>query len=207
MADLGSSCRRSAIEALDVSDQADALIRAINDVVVDNVDGVRHRGATGLSIYFPPYLRSCSTRTTRAWRARPSGASSSPASTRSGEAIPEEEQPEFDDEADGGRRGLLRRGRPQHLRHVRHRRAGQPRRGDHQLRPRRRGRLHHLHRRGAGDDRATTARASALGIYDLTTLTITDGEDTAYAYLSLDVDEEAGIAHRSTSRSRTTRPE
>jgi len=42
------------VDALDVSDAADNLVRAINDVVIDKVDGQATRGATGLSIYFPP---------------------------------------------------------------------------------------------------------------------------------------------------------
>ncbi len=35
---------------------------------------------------------------------------------------------------------------------------------------------------------------TALGIFDLTALTISDGIDTSYAYLDLTIDEEAGLA-------------
>lgn len=54
MADLGILAGEIGVDALDVSDEADALVRAVNDVVVAKVDGQATRGATGLSIYFPP---------------------------------------------------------------------------------------------------------------------------------------------------------
>jgi hypothetical protein len=54
MTDLGMLAGEIGVEALDVSDAADDLVRAINDVVIDKVDGQATRGATGLSIYFPP---------------------------------------------------------------------------------------------------------------------------------------------------------
>ncbi|MGA8256430.1 MAG: clostripain-related cysteine peptidase [Nocardioides sp.] len=52
--DLGLLASTIGVEALQVSDQADALVRAINDAVVEEVEGVATKGATGLSIYFPP---------------------------------------------------------------------------------------------------------------------------------------------------------
>lgn len=54
MTDLGILAGEIGVDALDVSDAADDLVRAINDAVVDKVDGQATRGATGLSIYFPP---------------------------------------------------------------------------------------------------------------------------------------------------------
>jgi hypothetical protein len=54
MADLGILVSEIGVDALDVSDEADAVIRALNDAVIDRVDGQATRGATGLSIYFPP---------------------------------------------------------------------------------------------------------------------------------------------------------
>jgi hypothetical protein len=54
MTDLGMLAGEIGVDALDVSDAADELVRAINDVVLDKVDGQATRGATGLSIYFPP---------------------------------------------------------------------------------------------------------------------------------------------------------
>ena len=55
MTDLGILAGEIGVEALQVSDAADAVVRAINDVVVDRVDGQATKGATGLSIYFPPH--------------------------------------------------------------------------------------------------------------------------------------------------------
>jgi hypothetical protein len=54
MKDLGILAGEISVDALDVADEADAVVRAVNDVVVDKVDGQATRGATGLSIYFPP---------------------------------------------------------------------------------------------------------------------------------------------------------
>jgi hypothetical protein len=54
MTDLGILAGEIGADALDVSDAADGLVRAINDAVVDKVDGQATQGATGLSIYFPP---------------------------------------------------------------------------------------------------------------------------------------------------------
>lgn len=53
MADLGQLVSEIGIEALDVSNEADAVSRAINDVVLASVKGRATLGATGLSIYFP----------------------------------------------------------------------------------------------------------------------------------------------------------
>lgn len=52
--DLGLLAAAIGAEALDVSDQADALIRAVNDVQLQEVFGSTTKGASGLSVYFPP---------------------------------------------------------------------------------------------------------------------------------------------------------
>lgn len=54
MKDLGILAGEISVDALDVADEADAVVRAVNDVVIYRVDGQATRGATGLSIYFPP---------------------------------------------------------------------------------------------------------------------------------------------------------
>lgn len=53
MTDLGQLVAEIGIEALDVSAEADGLLRAINDVVLASVKGRARLDATGLSIYFP----------------------------------------------------------------------------------------------------------------------------------------------------------
>ena len=54
MTDLGALTATIGIEALDVSDQADAVLRALNDVVVHKGSGALAASFSGLSIYFPP---------------------------------------------------------------------------------------------------------------------------------------------------------
>src|SRR5690606_8059174 len=54
MKDLGILAGEISVDAVDVAAQAEAVVRAVNDVVIDNVVGQATRGATGLSIYFPP---------------------------------------------------------------------------------------------------------------------------------------------------------
>lgn len=54
MKDLGILAGEISVDALDVADEADAVVRAVNDVIVAKIDGQATRGATGLSIYFPP---------------------------------------------------------------------------------------------------------------------------------------------------------
>jgi len=53
MKDLAIFTSEIGVQLLFASDAADNLTRAINDVVLDRVDGQATRGATGLSIYFP----------------------------------------------------------------------------------------------------------------------------------------------------------
>ncbi len=54
MKDLGILASEVGIELLFASDAADDIVRSLNDVVLDRVDGQATQGATGLSIYFPP---------------------------------------------------------------------------------------------------------------------------------------------------------
>jgi hypothetical protein len=54
MTDLAIFTSQIGVDLLFASDAADELTRAINDAVLDTVDGQATQGATGLSIYFPP---------------------------------------------------------------------------------------------------------------------------------------------------------
>ena len=56
MTDLGTLAATIGVEALDVSDPADAVQRALNDLVVHKVSGPAAAHFSGLSIYFPPSL-------------------------------------------------------------------------------------------------------------------------------------------------------
>jgi hypothetical protein len=54
MADLGHLVSQIGVQSLDLSDPADAVIRAIGDVVLRTVEGAAKLDSTGISIYFPP---------------------------------------------------------------------------------------------------------------------------------------------------------
>jgi hypothetical protein len=54
MTDLAMLAGQIGVNATDVAAEADALTKAINDAVINKVDGQATRGATGMAIYFPP---------------------------------------------------------------------------------------------------------------------------------------------------------
>ena len=56
LTDLGQFVAEIGVASLQVSDPADAVLRAINDVVLAQTVGPARLGSTGLSIYFPPVL-------------------------------------------------------------------------------------------------------------------------------------------------------
>jgi hypothetical protein len=191
MADLGILASQIGVEALDVSGQADALVQAINDAVVDRVDGQATSGATGLSIYFPPeadffnpaYERIVTDGDWNSFLAGYYGA---------GADIPRSEQPRFTN-ADGEAEIFFDEDGLNIVGEFDLAAEGNLAEGviDYGI---------------VGDDGSVTyigeepaevaddGSGVALGIYDLTALTISDGEDTSYAYLSLLIDEDAGVA-------------
>jgi hypothetical protein len=191
MVDLGILVSQIGVEALDVSPQADALVRAINDVVLHSVEGAATRGATGLSIYFPPQPEYLSPD----YAAVASGASWKSfldAYYAGGDAIPVDEQPEFEN-ADG-------------IAEVFFDEDGLNISGVFDLAAQDNLSQATIDYGIVGDDGSITYIGSepaaisddgsglALGIYDLTALTLTDGEDWTYAYLSLAYDEVNNIA-------------
>lgn len=186
MKDLGMLASAIGVEALDVSDQADALVRAINDAVVDSVAGQATAGATGLSIYFPPTQDLSDAAYTEV----------SSAATwtdflisyyDAGAAIPAEEQPVFVDAESGAEveydgEGFTISGVYDEI-------------GEGNLTGATMsyaiayddGTLSYLGEQDAviGEDGAPVA----AGYYDLTALTMSDGVDTTYAYLALGYQE------------------
>lgn len=189
MVDLGILVSEIGIDALDVSNQADAVIRSINDAVVDSVTGAATRGATGLSIYFPPQQTWFSNDYYNV-EAAAGWAAFLDAYYTGGASIPTDEQAQFEgDEAEVffDEDGLNVTG------------------------------IFDLAAQGNiveaaieygivdADDNITfigiepaavsdDGSGLVLGIFDLTVLTISDGQDTAYAYLDLTLDEETGFA-------------
>ena len=180
MSDLGILVGDIGVDALDVSDAADDVVRSINDAVVDKVDGQATRGATGLSIYFPP--RYADFDDAYAELAVGGGWPEFLSSYYGqGAAIPAEAQAQFavgDAETSFGDEGLTISGSfelasednlaSSHIRYGLVENDGS---------------VTYIGEEPAeiSDD----GSGDAVGVFDLTTLTISDGEDTANAYLQL----------------------
>ena len=188
MVDLGILVGDIGVEALDVSDQADSVIRAVNDVVLHSVSGAATRGATGLSIYFPPQAQWFSTDYS-ALPAAEAWAGFLNAYYTGGAAIPEAEQPQFDGEeatVSFGADGLTVSGTfdlaaQENVSEavIEYGTIGED------------GSITFI-----GSEPATVSddgTGNVVGTYDLTALTISDGQDTAYGYVDLTVDAEAGV--------------
>jgi hypothetical protein len=180
MTDLGILAGEIGVDALDVSDAADDLVRAINAAVVDKADGQATRGATGLSIYFPPTTSHFDDSYTGlavggGW------ADFLSSYYHEGAAIPLGAQAQFaagDAETSFGDDGLTISGTFES--------AAQDNLASSHIRygiVETDGSVTYI-----GEEPAETSddgSGEAIGVYDLTTLTISDGEDTANAYLQL----------------------
>ncbi|WP_081788408.1 clostripain-related cysteine peptidase [Candidatus Blastococcus massiliensis] len=190
MADLGLLAAEIGVDALDVSDRADALIRAIDDAVPYKVAGPAALGASGLSIYFPPTedLLSpdyASVESAQAW----GGFLSS--YFDAGSSIPVDRQPVF--AGDGSAEVFFDEDGLNFFASFDSAAAdnvvwssisyGEP--GDD-------GSVTYF-----GEEQAEVAEdgsGDVLGIFDLTVMTISDGIDTSYAYLTLAYDDDAEVA-------------
>ncbi len=183
MTDLAILAGEIGVDSLPVSDEADALVRAVNDAVLARVDGQATRGATGLSIYFPPRVEHYD-ETYQGIGVAEGWAQFLRTYYGVGAAIPQEARAAFggddaevwfDDDglniatfldeaaADNVAEAFIRYGVVE-------------------------------------DDGTTTYRGqeqaaidedgSVLGVFDLTTLVMTDGEDSAPAYIELTSDDD-----------------
>nr|WP_281381888.1 clostripain-related cysteine peptidase [Conyzicola lurida] len=188
MTDLAMLAGEIGVDALDVSDATDDLVRAVNDAVVDKVDGQATRGATGLSIYFPPQSQYFD----ESYRElEVAGGWTDFLSNYYGEgaAIPVEAQAQFatgDAEVSFDEEGLTITGTFDS--------ATQDNLAS-----------SHIRYGIVEDDGSVTyvgeepaeisddGSGLAVGVYDLTTLTISDGEDTATAYLQLTTAEDGSF--------------
>lgn len=189
MVDLGLLVGEIGKQALDVSDQADEVIRALSDTVVDKVDGQATRGATGLSIYFPPSRQYYNTAydlvaSATSWSQFLAGY------YEVGQVIPEELQPSFlSDEAelsfDEDGVNIVASFDPAITENLAEATISYGIVEDD-------GSITFI-----GDEPAEIAddgSGTAVAMYDLTVLTLSDGEDTTYAYLSLGIFEDEGTA-------------
>lgn len=187
MTDLGALVAEIGIEALDVSDQADAVIRAINDAVVHKIQGPSAADFSGMSIYFPPvedYFLADYT----AIPTNPSGwGDFLTAYYAAGAAIPVGSQPTFQtddatvtiDEDGLTIEGIFDAAAAAENVSSAHIEYGLVQED---------GSVIYI-----GDEQATVSDdGSGLvsGFYDLTSLNLTDGIDTALAYLTLSYDDD-----------------
>lgn len=188
MVDLGILVAEIGNDALDVSREADEVIRTINRIVTHSVTGAATKGATGLSIYFPPQEQWFSDDYTDVEVA--SGwADFLAAYYAGGAAIPPDEQADFaSDEAevffdDDGLNivGTFDAAVAENVVEASIEYGIVD--GD--------GSVVLLGREPAAivDD----GSGQVIGVFDLTTLTIDDSEDSAAAYIDLTVDEDEGI--------------
>lgn len=188
MVDLGILVAEIGNDALDVSREADAVIRAINRTVTHSVTGAATKGATGLSIYFPPEQQWFAEAYTDV-EAASGWAQFLAAYYAGGAAIPPDEQPDFaSDDADVyfDEDGLNIVG------------TFDPDIADNLVEATieygvvdEDGSITLLGREPASI--ADDGSGVMTGVFDLTTLSIDDGEDTADAYIDLTVDEDEGI--------------
>lgn len=193
LSDLGLLASAIGESAPEVADQADAVVAALDEVVIDEVDGVGTAGATGLSIYLPPvaeladgaYLDVSSS---TAW------ASFLDSYYSAGAAIPEEELPAFTDPETGpdvsfdddGSITLTGTFDPAALDNITEATISYALVNDDDS-------ITYYGEEIAdfSDDGGTP---TASGNYDLTVLQIDDGEDSAYAYVNLDLSDDLGTA-------------
>lgn len=189
MTDLGILVGDIGVDALPVSDAADDVVRALNDVVVDRVDGQATRGATGLSIYFPPQYDYYD-----------AGYNEIPENTgwkeflmayyTAGDEIPEQAQAQFTaddpdayfDEAGLNITGYFELAAEDNLAEA-WIRYGIVEDDDS---------VSFIGQEPA--DIADDGSGLASGVYDLSSLVITDGEDSVDAYFDLTADGETGTA-------------
>ncbi len=189
MKDLAGLAADLGIDALDVADEADALVRAINDVILDKVDGQATRGATGMSIYFPP-----STAYYNPDYAVVDGSSGwsdfLAAYYQAGSQIPQDQLPEFVSNdatvefGDGGVvvTGQFGAGAEQNVAdsYLQYGLVNDD------------GTISLLGEQAA--EVSTDGTGTIAAFYDLTYLVISDGEDAASAYMAYYQDEQSGTA-------------
>lgn len=190
--DLGLLAAAIGEAAPEVADQADAVVSALEEAVVDSVDGVVTEGATGLSIYLPPVIEL----------ADPAYLEVSSADEWSdfldayygaGAALPEEEQAQFTDPADGpevafddGGVTLTGTFDPAGLDNITGATISYAIVNDDSS-------ITYYGEEIADFDDSGEAPV-AFGTYDLTVMQLDDGYDSAYAYVALDLSEDLSTA-------------
>jgi hypothetical protein len=191
LSDLGLLATAIGASAPEVSEQADAVVDALDGAVVDEVFGVATAGATGLSIYLPPVPEL----------ADPAYGDVSSADSwagfldtyyGAGEAIPDAELPAFTGSEpdvsfdDDGSITLTGSFDAAALDNITEATISYALVNDD-------GSITYLGEEAA-DFSDDGAAPTASGNYDLTVLQLSDGEDVAYAYVELGLSEDLSTA-------------
>ena len=193
LSDLGLLAASIGESAPEVAEQADALVSALDGVVLDSVEGVGTAGATGLSIYLPPVVELADPAyadvvSSDEWR------SFLDSYYAAGEAIPEEELPTFTDPDagpevtfdDDGTITLSGAYDPAALENITEATISYALVNDDDS-------ITYLGEEIA-DFTDEGGSPTASGNYDLTFLQIDDGVDSVYAYVDLDLSDDLSTA-------------
>jgi hypothetical protein len=193
LSDLGLLATAIGESAPEVAEQADAVVAALDDAVLDSVDGVATDGATGLSIYLPPVAELADgayvdVSSSADW------AGFLDAYYSAGAAIPKAEQPAFTKPATGpdvsfdddGTITLTGAFDPAGLDNITEATISYALVNDDDS-------ITYLGEEIA-DFTDDGAAPTASGNYDLTVMEIDDGEDSAYAYVDLDLSDDLTTA-------------
>lgn len=193
LSDLGLLAASIGESAPEVAEEADALVGALDDVVLDSVEGAGTAGATGLSIYLPPVVELADPAyadvvSSQEWRSFLDSYYSA------GEAIPDEELPTFTDPDAGpevsfdedGSITLTGAYDPAALDNITEATISYALVNEDDS-------ITYLGEEIA-DFTDEGGSPTASGNYDLTFLQIDDGVDSAYAYVDLDLSEDLSTA-------------
>jgi len=192
LSDLGLLAVAIGDAAPEVADQADAVVDALDNAVVDEVFGTATSGATGLSIYLPP-VRDLANGAYLDVSSAADWGGFLDAYYTAGDEIPEAEQPAFKEPADGPDVTLDDDGLTMSasfgqaaLDNITEATISYALVNDD-------GSLTYFGEEVA--DYTDGAPPTATGTYDFSYLDISDGEDSAYAYVDLDLSEDLGTAY------------
>lgn len=193
LSDLGQLTAAIGEGAPEVAEPAAAVVEALDEVVLDSVEGAGTAGATGLSIYLPPVVELADPAYTDVESSEEWGGFLD-AYYSAGEAIPDEELPEFTDPQGGpdvtfdedGSITLSGAYDPAALDNLTEATISYALVNEDDS-------ITYLGEEIADfTDEGDTPTAS--GNYDLTFLQLDDGVDTAYAYVALDLSDDLTLA-------------
>lgn len=192
LSDLGMLAAAIGEAAPEVADQAGDVVAALDDAVLDSVDGIVTEGATGLSIYLPPVIDLADPAYLEVGSAD-DWSTFLDAYYTAGEAIPEDERAQFTDPDTGpevafddGGVTLTGTFDPAGLDNITEATISYAIVNDDSS-------ITYYGEEIADFDDSGDAPV-AFGTYDLTVMQLDDGYDTAYAYVALDLSDDLSTA-------------